>query len=57
MDLYELVVGQNGLLVELRMQNSFNEQIFENITDYLNVHLDEWKAKGAIPIADAVPIF
>lgn len=52
-----MVQGENGLLVELRCNNSFSEQIFADIKNYLNEHLSEWKASGFIPIADAVSIF
>ena len=57
MNLSDMVQGEKGLLVELRCNNSFNEQIFVDIKNYLNEHLDEWKASGSIPIADAVAIF
>lgn len=53
----DMVLGENGLLVELRCNNSFNEQIFTDIKNYLNGHLSEWKASGSIPLADATPIF
>lgn len=53
----DMVQGENGLLVELRCNNTFNEQRFADITDYLNEHISEWKANGAIPVADAVSIF
>lgn len=57
MSLFDLTVGENGLLVELRVHNSFNEQIFADIINYLNAHLDEWKANGVIPVTDVVSIF
>ena len=57
MSFSDMVVGESGLLTELRCHNSFNEKIFTDITDYLNEHLFEWKATGFIPIADAVSIF
>lgn len=53
----DMVLGENGLLIELRCNNTFNEQLFADITDYLNEHLSEWKTKGSIPVADAVTIF
>ncbi len=52
-----MVQGENGLLVELRCSNIFNEQRFTEITDYLNEHISEWKANGSIPVADAVSLF
>lgn len=57
MSFSDMVVGENGLLVELRCHNSFNEKIFTDITNYLNTHLPEWKSTGFMPVADAVPIF
>lgn len=52
-----MVQGENGLLVELRCNNSFNELLFVDIKNYLFEHLSEWKAKGAIPITEAIAIF
>lgn len=57
MSFSDIVQGENGLLIELRCKNSFNEQIFTDIINYLKEHLSEWKASGSIPIADAVAIF
>ena len=57
MSFSDMIVGQNGLLVELRCHNSFNEDIYTEITSYLDKHLPEWKSSGFIPVADAVPIF
>lgn len=57
MSFSDMVQGENGLLVELRCKNFFNEQIFEDIKDHLNEHLPEWKASGFMPVADAVAIF
>lgn len=57
MSFSDLVVGENGLLVELRCHDSFNEEIYTEIANYLRKHLPEWKSSGFIPIADAVPIF
>ena len=57
MNFSDMVEGQHGLLVELRCNNSFNEQIFMDIMNYLNEHLIVWKASGFMPIADVVPIF
>ena len=57
MNLSEMVVGKNGLLVELRCQNSFNEKIYTDIIKYLSEHLSEWKSTGFIPVSDAVSIF
>lgn len=57
MDFYDLILGEKGLLVELRCYNSFNEQIYAGIVNYLNENLPEWKSSGLIPVADAVAIF
>ena len=53
----DMILGENGLLIELRCYNTFNEQLFAEITDYLNKNLSEWKTNGSIPVADAVSIF
>ena len=57
MSFSDMVVGKNGLLVELRCHNSFNEKIYMDITNYLNQRLSEWKRTGFIPVADAVAVF
>lgn len=57
MSFSDMVVGKNGLLVELRCHNSFNEKIYTDIIKYLSRHLSEWKSTGFIPVADAVSIF
>ena len=57
MSFSDMVVGEKGLLVELRCHNSFNEKIHTDITNYLYKHLPEWKLTGFMPVADAVPIF
>lgn len=57
MNFSDMVVGKNGLLVELRCNSSFNEQIYTDIVNYLNENLPKWKSSGLIPIADAVPVF
>lgn len=57
MSFSDMVEGQQGLLVELRCNNAFNEQKFADIINYLNAHLSEWKASGVMPVADVVPIF
>ncbi len=57
MSFFDMVQGENGFLVELRCNNSFNELIFADIKNYLLEHISEWKTNGSIPIADAVSIF
>ncbi len=57
MSFSDMVVGKNGLLVELRCHNSFSEKIYTDITNYLNKQLPQWKSTGFIPVADAVSIF
>ena len=36
MNFSDMVLGKNGLLIELRCNNTFNEQTFADITDYLS---------------------
>ena len=57
MSFSDMIVGERGLLVELRCHNSFNEKIYTDIKNYLNEHLSEWKSTGFIPVADAVSMF
>ena len=57
MSFFDIIVGESGLLVELRCHNSFNEKIYTDIINYLNKHLSQWKSTGFIPVADAVFIF
>lgn len=52
-----MAAGKNGLLVELRCHNSFNEKIYTDIIKYLSEHLSEWESTGFVPVADAVSIF
>lgn len=44
-------------MVELRTKNSFNEQLYTEIINYLSENVSRWKSNGAILIADAVPMF
>ena len=57
MNFSDMIVGKNGFLVELRVNSSFNEQIYTDIINYLNDNVPKWKSSGFIPIADAVPIW
>ena len=53
----DIVYGENGFLVELRRNNTFQVQLFGKIKAYLLENQPAWKAAGAIPIPDAVAIF
>lgn len=57
MSFSDMVVGESGLLVELRCHNTFNEKVYTDITNYLSKRLAEWKLTGFIPVSDAVSIF
>lgn len=48
-ELYELVLGENGFLMELRCKNKFNEQMYLNIKEKLQDLVDEWKKMDFIP--------
>ena len=52
----EMIQGENGILVKLRLKNYFDEKIYGEIKNYLIVHLEEWKIKGVMPIKDAVAV-
>ena len=53
----DIVYGENGFLVELRCNNTFQVQLFGKIKAYLLENQPAWKAAGAISIPDAVAIF
>ncbi len=57
MSISDMVQGENGLLVELRCNSFFNEQLFSDIKNYFNEHIPEWQTSGFIPVEDAVAIF
>lgn len=48
-ELYELIVGENGLLVTLRCHNRLDEEKFTDIKNHLSALVLEWKEQQAIP--------
>ena len=57
MNFSDIVQGEDGFLVELRCNNTFQVQLFVKIKAYLIENQPAWKAAGAIPIPDAVAMF
>lgn len=57
MNFSDIVQGEDGFLVELRCNNTFQVQLFGKIKAYLLENQPAWKAAGAIPIPDAVTMF
>lgn len=57
MNFSDMIQGENGLLVELRCDNTFNERIFTDIKKYIDENIPKWKESGHISITDAVAIF
>ena len=57
MNFSDIVQGEDGFLVELRCNNTFQVQLFGKIKAYLLKNKPAWKAAGAIPIPDAVAMF
>ena len=57
MNFSDIVQGEDGFLVELRCNNTFQVQLFGKIKAYLLENQPAWKAAGAIPIPDAVAMF
>ncbi|MEN2666672.1 hypothetical protein [Listeria aquatica] len=57
MSFSNMIVGENGLLAELRFYNTFNERTFAEIINYVGEHLTEWRSNSFIPVSDAVSIF
>lgn len=48
-ELCELIQGEEGLLVELRMELMFNDQKYQRIVELLNLLIGEWRKVDAIP--------
>ena len=57
MNFSDIVQGEDGFLVELRCNNTFQVQLFGKIKAYLLENQPAWKAAGAIPSPDAVAMF
>ncbi|MBO5094328.1 MAG: hypothetical protein J6C33_08220 [Lachnospiraceae bacterium] len=57
MSFSDMILGENGFLIELRCDNAFNEQTFSFITDYLRGHAAKWRANDSVPAADAAALF
>lgn len=48
-ELCELIQGEEGLLVELRMELMFNDKKYQRIVELLNLLIGEWRKVDAIP--------
>lgn len=48
-ELCELIQGEDGLLVELRMDLVFNEEKYQRIVELLDKLIAEWRKVDAIP--------
>lgn len=48
-ELCELIQGEEGLLVEIRMDLIFNEKKYKRIVELLNSLIGEWRKVDAIP--------
>lgn len=48
-ELCELIQGEDGLLVELRMDLVFNEEKYQRIVELLDKLIAEWRRVDAIP--------
>lgn len=48
-ELWDLVIGESGLLVYLRHENELNENLYKRIIEILSVLTDEWESKDCIP--------
>lgn len=48
-ELFELIVGEEGLIVTLRCDNKFNEEKYFEIKQKLEILIFEWKKQQAIP--------
>ena len=48
-ELYELIVGEKGFVVEVRCDYRFDEEKYQRIVELLNILIGEWHAVDAIP--------
>ena len=48
-ELCELIQGEEGLLVELRMKLMFNDKKYQRIVELLNLLIGEWRKVDTIP--------
>lgn len=48
-ELYELVLGETGFVVEVRRDYSFNDAKYIRIKEILNKLINEWKQNDYIP--------
>ena len=48
-ELCELIQGEDGLLVELRMELMFNDKKYQRIVELLNLLIGEWSEVDTIP--------
>ena len=48
-ELCELIQGEEGLLVEIRMDLIFNEKKYQRIVELLNQLIGEWRKVDTIP--------
>ena len=48
-ELCELIQGEDGLLVELRMELMFNDKKYQRIVELLNQLIGEWRKVDTIP--------
>lgn len=48
-ELFELIVGEDGLLVTLRCDNKFDEEKYTEIKSKLRILISAWKEEDQIP--------
>ncbi len=48
-ELYELILGKKGFVVEVRCNYQFNEEKYQRIVELLNILIVEWHSTDSIP--------
>lgn len=52
-----MIQGKNGLILVLRYDGYFNEEMFEDIKKYIEDNFPKWKEDDFIPLSDSLAIF
>lgn len=48
-ELYELILGEKGFVVEVRCDSIFDEEKYQRIVELLNVLIGEWRKTDSVP--------
>ena len=48
-ELYELILGEKGFVVEVRCDSIFDEEKYQRIVELLSVLIGEWRKTDSVP--------